>query len=339
MRQLQIWHLAFLVVIMSCPDSTPAQISFRKGEHECGASTAKEKMFLDAVRNGDSALAQQLLQKGADPNVTDDCGIPVITYVAALTRPELMKLFISSGADVNSIDSFHRKPPLLWVIDSLFEENGEDVCAVVKLLISAGAKVNLKGESDEPALTSAVLKGNDRLLELLISAGADINHKDGDGLTAYSYAARLGNQKFKRALIDAGADPQIGVREYREEYGEAAFFQAAADGRTDVIEAMLANGTDVNGVNKSKVTALMRAVEDSTVDALLKAGADVNMKDDAGLTALTWAALFRRTSLLEKLIAAGADVNLQTRDGKTVLDLVTNPEVRAVLVRAGARAN
>jgi ankyrin repeat protein len=329
-------------MIMSCPDSTPAQISFRKGEHQCGASTAKEKVFLDAVRNGDSALAQQLLQKGADPNVTDDCGIPVITYGAALARPDLMKLLISSGADVNSIDSFHRRPPLLWVIDSLFEENeenGEDVCAVVKLLISAGAKVNLKGESDEPALTSAVLKGNDRLLELLISAGADINYKDGEGLTAYSYAARLGNQKLKRALIDAGADPQIGVREYREEYGEAAFFQAAADGRTDVIEAMLANGTDVNGINKSKVTALMRAVEDSTVDALLKAGADVNMKDDAGLTALTWAALFRRTSLLKKLIAAGADVNVQTRDGKTVLDLVTDPEVRAVLVRAGARSN
>jgi len=336
MRQLPIWHLAFLVVTMSCPDSTPAQISFRKGEHECGASTAKEKVLLDAVRNGDSALAQQLLQKGADPNVTDDCGIPVITYGAALARPDLMKLLISSGADINSVDSFHRKPPLLWVIDSLFEE---DVCAVVELLISAGAKVNLKGESGEPALTSAVLKENDRLLELLISAGADINYKDGEGLTAYSYAAKLGNQKLKRTLIDAGADPQIGVREYREGYGEAAFFQAAADGRTEVIEAMLANGTDVNGVNKSKVTALMRAVEDSTVDALLKAGADVNMKDDAGLTALTWAALFHRTSLLKKLIAAGADVNVQTPDGKTLLDLVTNPEVREVLVRAGARAN
>ena len=164
MRQVQIWHLALLVVILSCPDSTPAQISFRKGEHECGASTAKEKIFLDAVRNGDSAQAQQLLQTGADPNVTDECGIPVITYGAALARPELMKLLISSGADINSIDSFYRKPPLLWVIDSLLEENGEDVCAVAKLLISAGAKVNLKGESDEPALTSAVLKGNDRLL-------------------------------------------------------------------------------------------------------------------------------------------------------------------------------
>jgi len=87
------------------------------------------------------------------------------------------------------------------------------------------------------------------------------------------------------------------------------------------------------------VTALMRAVEDSTVDALLNAGADVNMKDDAGLTALAWAALFRRTSLLKKLIAAGADVNVQTRDGKPILDLVTDPEVRAVLARARARPN
>lgn len=335
MFRLRIWHLFFLAIII-CPYSTFAQIYFKQGEHLCSARTAKEKIFLQAVKKGDNLQIKQLLQKGVNPNTTDDCGIPVIAYVARLVRPDLMKLLIQSGADVNAIDKFYSQTPLLWVIDSLDENNEEKIYESVKLLVNTGADANRKSQSNESALILAVLKQTERLVELLISAGANVNFKDAEEKTAYSYAAQTGNRKLKQMLIEAGADTTIGIKDYKEKYQENAFFQSAADGRTDVVEAMLANGTNANMVNVGGMTALMRAVEDSTVDVLLGAGADVNIKDNAGFTALIWAAAFRRISHVKKLLAAGADVNAQTTGGKTALDFVTDPQIRAVLIKAGA---
>jgi uncharacterized protein len=337
MFRLQMWHPVFFAVIMICSVSTFAQIYFKKGEQRCRARTAQERVLLDAVNKNDGRLVEKLLQKGADPNAVDDCGIPIITYAAARGRSDLLRLLITSRVDVNAIDKFKNQPPLLWVIDSLNKYNEEDIYETLKLLVGAGADVNLKGQSDKSALILAVLEEKERLVEILISAGADVNFKDNEKRTAYSYAAQQGNKKLKQILIDAGTDPTIGVKEYKERYGENAFFQASADGRTDVVEAMLAGGMDVNMVNAGKMTALMRAFEDSTVDLLLSAGADVNLRDNAGFTALIWAAAFRRISHVKKLIAAGADVNVQTAEGKTALDFAADPQIRAVLIEFGAR--
>jgi len=317
---------------------TPAlsQVTLMKGDHECTSNNPQEKALLDAVKHGDLALLRRILKQGANPDAKDDCGVSAVTFAVDIVRPDLLKELITAGADVNPIDDFYRKPPLFWAIDSVPGEKEGDIIEIVKLLIDAGANVNLKRKIAEPALILAVNKEMEKVTGLLIAGGADINAKDRDGRTAYSYSAQIGNLKLKSLLLSAGADPTIGVKEYREEYGEDAFIQAAANGRTDIVEALLASGTDVNTANQGRATALLIASEDSTVDALLAAGADVNKKGAAGITALIRAAMFGRAEQVRKLIAAGADVNAITNDGKTALDLA-KPEVKKILVQAGAR--
>ncbi len=46
-----------------------------------------------------------------------------------------------------------------------------------------------------------------------------------------------------------------------------------------------------------------------SIKALLEAGADVNAKDNDGLTALMWAAVRGHTETAQALLEAGADVN------------------------------
>jgi ankyrin repeat protein len=344
----------FVIIIQICSFSALAQKWFQKGDHLCAARTVREKPLLNAIKKGDELLVEKLLQRGGNPNLTDDCGIPIIDYAADMLRPDLIKTLIKSGANVNAIDDrpgFHNEPPLLWLIDSFsiqlpLSDSGDTdkFYDSVKLLIENGANVNLHGEgSNDSALISAVKIRQSRLVELLIDAGAEINFQD-DGRTAYSYAAQIGEKDIKRILVLAGADTTTGVEEYQKEYGENAFFQAAADGRTDVVEAMITLGTDVNLANEAgKMTALMRATEESTVDSLIAAGADLNLKDKTGHTALIWAVLFRRSGIVKKLIAAGADVNLRNNDGKSALDLVSDlglvfdPKIKAILIKAGAK--
>jgi uncharacterized protein len=313
---------------------------FRKGDHLCGAAAAEDEPYLEAVKRGDARQVEAFLRKGASPNFRDDCDIPVITYAARRNRPDLLKILIRARADVNAVDGFYHDPPLFRVLPNPDDDREKtNAYAALELLLAGGADVNLPDSYGKSALIQAVETGEEKAVRLLIAAGANVNFKDGEGRTAYSYAAQIGQANLKNLLAAAGADIRIGVDEYKSRYAENAFFQAAADGRTDVVEALLAGGTDVNARNEGQMTALMRSQENSTVDALLKAGADVNAKDRAGFTALIWAAAFRDNDLVLRFIAAGADVNAKTADGKTALDFVTDEQLRSALIKAGAKEN
>jgi len=263
---------------------------------------------LSAVHEGHVPRVRQLLQKGADAKMTDDCGISILTYATSGTRRDIMKLLIENGANVNARDRAFAGLPLAHAIDIL---DLESRYAVTKILIDAGADVNVELPDGTP-LMAAVSKEDVRLVELLIASGANVNSHDDDGRSAYSAAAVLGNGELKKILLKAGADPTVGIASYKKEWGEHAFLQAAADGRVDVVEAMLSNGAaTVNQTNGHKVTALMRAHDYTMVEALLKAGADVSLRDDRGFTALTWAREIGDKSIIEKLIAAGAETDEQ----------------------------
>ena len=73
---------------------------------------------------------------------------------------------------------------------------------------------------------------------------------------------------------------------------------------------------------KDEESMLMKAVQnghDKCVEAVIRSGADVNMKHIHGWTALMSAAFRGEMKCVEILIAAGAGVNLKNVDGKTAL--------------------
>lgn len=123
----------------------------------------------------------------------------------------------------------------------------------------------------------------------------------------------------------------------------------------DSVKTEIAKGTDVNasgndtasnGDLRTNVTPLMFALKYANpsvdiIEALIKAGADVNAKEKTvGLTPLIYAIQFKNLETINALIKAGADVNVKNKDGYTALASAAmnnkDPEVVKALIDAGA---
>ena len=93
---------------------------------------------------------------------------------------------------------------------------------------------------------------------------------------------------------------------------------AAADQDTQTVQALLAEGVDVNTPRADGATALLWATHWGAfdmVDLLLQAGADVNASDDHGVTPLARAAENASVPMVDRLLAAGADSTLHVVAG------------------------
>ncbi|MGR9114763.1 MAG: ankyrin repeat domain-containing protein [Gammaproteobacteria bacterium] len=119
-------------------------------------------------------------------------------------------------------------------------------------------------------------------------------------------------------------------------------FAAAITGKNARIEALLAQGLDVNGITAGGRTALMGASYNGNVrivKTLLAYGADVNIADNMGTTALMDALVFGDETLVNLLVAAGADVNAVDKQNITVLGRakkIGNERLIKALEQAGA---
>lgn len=310
-----------------------------RGDHRCTARRAADKPLFEAIFDRHPARLEKLLKAGGDARAVDDCNIALITYAAWAERADLLAILLKAGANPSVVDG-GGQPPLLFLVEraggfSGSPDGSED--AAIKTLLDGGADVNFGGRTKTSALILATGARNAPLVRALLDAGAKIDFRDGEDRTAYSYAAQLGCQEVKEMLAAAGASLDAGLAEFRAVYGDEAFYRAASDGRTDLVEAMLAAGANPDSVGRGTLTALMGAREPSTIDALLAAGATLEKRDGAGFTALMWAVAFRKPEIVRRLIAAGADVNARNNDGKSVLELARDPETEEILKAAGAK--
>ena len=177
--------------------------------------------------------------------------------------------------------------------------------------------------------------------QTLLKAGANPNKPDADGSTPLHFAAEHKAAEAVKVLLAAG-----GKVNAQNKKGETPLFCAVEEGAgLDIVKILLAAGADPNiaAAKRDNSTPLIEAVREGqpeVLDALLSAGAKVDMAVANGRTALIFAIRDKALPLMRKLLAAGANPNLADKSGATPIMYAASEgmEMLTALVEAKADA-
>jgi outer membrane protein OmpA-like peptidoglycan-associated protein len=122
-----------------------------------------EKAMVDAVKNGDTAKVQSLLDKGVNPSLKTDDGKTILMLAAYLGHTDIVKLLIDKGADVYDQDKAG-KTALMYAA-----EKGN--IEIAKLLLENGADLNAVDNNGKTALQIAQENNQTEMVEFLSNWG------------------------------------------------------------------------------------------------------------------------------------------------------------------------
>jgi len=159
-----------------------------------GIPTTNDALIM-CVAHGEEDEVSLFFAAGFSPDTKDKKGIPLLSLSARSGQLNILKLLLRSGAQVNLIAEDRGSTALL---DSAIERNKD----MVKILIEAGADVNIQSKDGQTALVVVVGAGDEELAEMLVKAGADPDIKDALGVSARKYATIFSNSKML-AMFDA----------------------------------------------------------------------------------------------------------------------------------------
>lgn len=186
-------------------------------------------------------------------------------------------------------------------------ENGDSLEA--RRLLEAGARVEVRDNRRRTPLMIAVQRGDAAMARVLVDAGADINAQDNIKDSPFLLAGARGDVAILKILIPKGPDYTRVNR-----YGGSALIPAAERGHVEAVRLLVETGSPVNHVNRLGWTALLEAVilgdggeaHQQILEILIAGGADVNIPDGDGVTALAHARKRGFAAMEKILLAAGA---------------------------------
>ena len=159
----------------------------------------------------------------------------------------------------------------------------------VAIALRAGANIEARDAHDRTALLLAATYDQVPVANVLVAMGANPNALDDRHDTPWLVTGVTGRVAMLEALLPANPDLTI-----RNRFGGLSPIPASERGHIDYVRRVVLTGVDLNHVNDLGWTALLEAVilgdggpnHQEVVQILLAAGADRDIADRAGVSAL-----------------------------------------------------
>ncbi|MDX1916961.1 MAG: ankyrin repeat domain-containing protein [Rickettsiaceae bacterium] len=220
---------------------------------------------------------------------------------------------------------------------------------VLKLLVEKLIELEQKPMGQAPPnlqLFYAIKQGNwDKINELIEQNASIMNLPDQSGKSFFHWAIEAGDPAVINMLLLREEYPKSQTLEVLDNKRRAPLFIALESGSPEVVEILLAQGADINSRNQKGLTPLHVAVVNNDIEmisALLTRGPDLEAKEEYGYTPLHIAIEKGNLNAVNLLLEKGA--NLETKDdvGLTPLHIaIEKGNLNAVnlLLAKGANLN
>ena len=276
--------------------------------------------LLFAARHGDVNSARILLDAGVSANEAAADGNTALVVATASGREDVALLLLERGADPNAAGAgytaLHAAVPkdLQRLVTSLLEHRADPNLRLRNAPANLFGPARGAGSEVTPVRMTEPVAARPAPQDVTATAGGGAaQRQQGRGMatggltgaTAFWLAARNVNVPLMRALVDAGADPAL-----TSDSGVTPMMVAA--GLTQV-QGPRARRGDVSQFysNWGPADSL------ESVKYLIALGADVNVANPSGQTALHGAAYMGSDAVVRLLVQSGARVNAQDAQGQT----------------------
>jgi ankyrin repeat protein len=248
---------------------------------EKGVKFTDNALILASVgsRSGSNSLElyQYLESLGIKPAFVNKNGQNALhAIVRKPKQEEIIKYFISKGANINQADSEGNTPFM-----NAAASNPD--AQLITSMIGAVKDINLKNKKGVSALAMAVRGNSPEIVTLLIDKGADLKATDaaGDNLSAYliqSYSPQRAEAfQGKLALLQAkGINLAL-----PQQNGNTLYHVALAKNDLALLKSLESLKIDVNAKNKEGMTVLHKAAMTAKDDRILKYLIALGAKKDA----------------------------------------------------------
>ena len=173
-----------------------------------------------------------------------------------------------------------------------------DDASEVKSLLKKGVNPNILDANGTPMLVLAIREKSPNVINVLLSdKNIDVDLSDKNGETPLMMASIDGNLPLVKALV-------IGHKAQLDHIGWTPLHYACAKGQLEVAQFLIANGAIVDSMSLGNTTPLMMAVQsgnEQVVKLLLDKGADLQLRNSQGLTAIDIADIYDKAWIGEGL--------------------------------------
>jgi len=217
-----------------------------------GASVVMDNYYALIERNRSDIMELMFKDFNLNPdfNFKYEYATPLLG-AAKEFKPEIVSVLVKYGATVNYKDPYG-VTPLIAASYTTFEHENSASLEIIKMLVEAGADINVVAEFGKNAIAGALYLNEDLVrLKYLVDSGGDIYYIDKDGLNFMFYCNSI-----------------------------------------DCYEYFLSLGLDINSTTNKGENILQRSVyaelNIEKVQRLLELGANICHKDNSGDTVLEY---------------------------------------------------
>ena len=275
-------------------------------------------------------VLQRCIADGLNPNakIEKETLLTAVAIMPGQDAAEAVQVLLEAGANVNTQNKEG--------VSALMLASAAGHTATVQALLDAGADVKAQNKEGLPAFAIASLAGHTAIVQALLDAGDNIDAQGEDRLAAFMLASTAGHTATVQALLDAGAD----VNTLFGDGKMTALMFASLAGHTATVQALLDAGANPN-LQMSRNDQISRWVRGSVKDGyqLSSMWGFLSAWDGNGSTALMLASLVGHTATVQALLDAEADPELRDIQGGTAsgfAELGGHMEIVKMIERAAA---